>query len=66
MNASRPVEVTEMMGDRAYLYLSFGEGLTWIANVDSETQAKDEAPLEVAFDMQKSHVFDPETKQAIY
>ncbi|MBW3622057.1 MAG: sn-glycerol-3-phosphate ABC transporter ATP-binding protein UgpC [Armatimonadetes bacterium] len=64
--ATALVEVTEMMGDRAYLYLSFGEGLTWIANVDSETQAKDEAPLEVAFDMQKSHVFDPETEQAIY
>ena len=60
------VEATEMTGDRAYLYISFGGGDHWIANVDSGTKAEDEKPLEVAFDLHKSHVFDPQTEQAIY
>jgi multiple sugar transport system ATP-binding protein len=64
--ATATVDVTEMMGDRAYLYLTFGDGLTWVANVESETQAKDEQPLEVVFDLAKSHAFDPQTEGAIY
>jgi multiple sugar transport system ATP-binding protein len=59
------VEVTEMMGDRAYLELSFGP-ISWIANVESETQAQDEKPLDVVFDLDKSHAFDPKTDQAVY
>jgi multiple sugar transport system ATP-binding protein len=57
--------VVEMMGDRAYLELSFGP-ISWIANVESETRAKDEQPLDIVFDMDKSHAFDPQTDRAIY
>ncbi len=64
--ATAVVDVTEMMGDRAYLYLNFGDGQAWVANVDSETIAKDEQPLDVVFDLSKSHAFDPQTEQAIY
>jgi multiple sugar transport system ATP-binding protein len=59
------VEVTELMGDRAYLELSFGS-FSWIANVESETVAVDEKPLDVVFDMEKSHAFDPQTDKALY
>jgi ABC-type sugar transport system ATPase subunit len=65
-NRATAMDVTEMMGDRAYLYLTFGDGLTWVANVESETQAKDEQPLEVVFDLAKSHAFDPQTEKVIY
>jgi multiple sugar transport system ATP-binding protein len=58
------VEVTELMGDRAYLELNFGP-FSWIANVESETVAQDEKPLDVVFDMEKCHVFDPVSEKAL-
>jgi multiple sugar transport system ATP-binding protein len=63
--ANAVVDVIEMMGDRSYLELDFG-AFSWIANVESETQAKDEQPLDLVLDMEKSHAFDPQTDIAIY
>ena len=37
-----------------------------IAKVDSSTQAKVAESLEVLFDMEKSHLFDKDTEQAIF
>ena len=36
-----------------------------VAELDSETAARDGQPLEVMFDMDKTHIFDPETEQAL-
>lgn len=60
------VDVIEPMGDRTYLYLTVGNDISLIANVEAETQAKEEEKLPIVFDMNKSHVFDKETDQAIF
>jgi multiple sugar transport system ATP-binding protein len=63
--ATADVEVTEPMGDRTYLYLTIGRS-SLIANVDAETQAQEDQPLRVVFDMERSHAFDITTDAAIY
>ncbi|HEY3284722.1 MAG TPA: sn-glycerol-3-phosphate ABC transporter ATP-binding protein UgpC [Armatimonadota bacterium] len=59
------VDVTEPMGDRTFLYLASGP-LQFIANVDAETKAKDEQPLDIVLDLEKCHAFDPQSEVAIF
>jgi multiple sugar transport system ATP-binding protein len=59
------VEVTEPMGDRVHLYLAL-QPHTFIANVDAETQAQEEKPLDLVIDLAKTHAFDKTTEKAIY
>jgi multiple sugar transport system ATP-binding protein len=58
------VDVTEPMGSTVYAYLTAGPH-SLIADLDAETKAKDGEPLEVVFDMNKSHLFDTETEVAL-
>jgi multiple sugar transport system ATP-binding protein len=58
------VDVTEPMGASVYAYLTSGTH-TMIADLDGETKAKIGQPLEVVFDMDKTHIFDPETEAAL-
>ena len=58
------VDVTEPMGSTVYAYLATGSNLL-IADLDAETGATDGEPLQVAFDMTKTHLFDPETELAL-
>ncbi|UCH33758.1 MAG: sn-glycerol-3-phosphate ABC transporter ATP-binding protein UgpC [Armatimonadota bacterium] len=58
------VDVTEPMGASVHAYLTSGTH-TLIADLDGDTEAKDGQPLDVIFDMESSHVFDPETEKAL-
>ncbi len=59
------VEVLEPMGDIMTLYLTCGPH-NLVATIDAETQAKDGEALDVVVDLNKTHLFDPDTEQAIY
>ncbi len=58
------VDVTEPMGANVYAYLNAGPH-SLIADLSSETQARIGGRLEVAFDMHKTHLFDPDTELAL-
>jgi multiple sugar transport system ATP-binding protein len=58
------VDVTEPMGSAVFVYLTAGAH-SLIADLDAETKAKDRQPLEVVFDMAKTHLFDPDTEIAL-
>jgi len=59
------VEVTEPMGATVILYLLAGSH-NLIASVDAATRAQETQTLDVAFDMDKAHVFDKETERAVF
>jgi multiple sugar transport system ATP-binding protein len=59
------VEVTEPMGDRVHLYLASGSH-AFVANVDAETKAQEDQPLDLVVDMEKTHAFDKNTEAVIY
>lgn len=59
------VDVIEPMGPVVTMYLSCGDHDV-IATIDAETQAKENAEIELILDMAKTHVFDKETEKAIY
>jgi multiple sugar transport system ATP-binding protein len=58
------VDVTELMGNETLLYLVSGKN-TFVARVDprSKLRVSDSAPM--IFDMDKFHIFDAETENAI-
>ncbi|MBI3947432.1 MAG: sn-glycerol-3-phosphate ABC transporter ATP-binding protein UgpC [Armatimonadetes bacterium] len=58
------VDVSEPMGSIVTLYLKAGPH-NMVAEVDAETKAAIGAPVEVVFDMEKTHLFDRETEAAI-
>jgi len=58
------VDVTEPMGAQVHAYLTSGEHAL-VASLKSDTRARDGEPLEVVFDMERAHVFDKETEQAV-
>jgi len=62
--ATVTVDVTEPMGSTVNAYLTAGSH-SLIADLKAETGAKDGHPLEVVFDMPKTHLFDPETERAL-
>ena len=59
------VDVSEPMGDIVTLYLTTGTHQL-VATIDSETGAKDGEKFDVVFDLDKTHLFDPNTEKAIY
>jgi multiple sugar transport system ATP-binding protein len=59
------VEVTEPMGDRVHLYLASGPH-AFVGNVDAETKAQEDQPLDLVVDMEKTHAFDKTTEAVIY
>lgn len=58
------VDVTEPMGAEVYAYYSSGDN-TFIARLDAATKAADGVQHEVVFDMNKMHLFDRNTEEAI-
>ncbi len=58
------VDVTELMGNEIFLYLVSGDN-TYVARVDPRTNFHIGDRVEIAFNMDKVHMFDPDTEQAI-
>jgi multiple sugar transport system ATP-binding protein len=63
-NVACKVDVIEMMGNETYLYLVAG-AQNFVARVDPRTTFKVAEQVQVAFNMDKFHIFDPETEAAI-
>jgi multiple sugar transport system ATP-binding protein len=58
------VDVVEPMGSEVYLYLLNGQN-SFISRVDPRTEVQPGHILEVSFNMDKMHAFDPETSQTL-
>lgn len=58
------IDVAELMGAESFLY-SKVEDQDFIARVDSRTDVTSGNEMQLAFDMNKCHFFDPETEQRI-
>jgi multiple sugar transport system ATP-binding protein len=58
------VEVVEPTGSEVYLYLVLGQN-TYGARVDARTEAEPGYILDVSFNMDKMHAFDPETTMSV-
>lgn len=58
------IEVTELMGNEVFLYISTGDH-NYVARVDPRTTAKMGDKRQLVFNMDNMHLFDPETEQAI-
>ncbi len=59
------VDVIEPMGSIVTMYLTSGTH-AMVATIDAETKAKEDQEMEVILDMEKTHLFDKETEEAIY
>jgi multiple sugar transport system ATP-binding protein len=59
------VDVMEPLGDDVEMHLTSGEH-SLVAKLDSKTRAKVGENLEVIFDMERSHLFNPESESAVY
>jgi len=55
---SAKVDVTELMGNEIFLYLLSGEH-AYVARVDPRTRTSMGADIQVAFNMDNFHIFDP-------
>jgi multiple sugar transport system ATP-binding protein len=58
------VDVTELMGNETFLYLVSGKN-SFIARVDPRSHKRIGDDVQVIFDMDKFHIFDAETEEAI-
>ncbi len=58
------VDVVEPMGSEVYLYLLSGQ-LQFVSRVDARTEVQPNYILDVQFNMDKMHAFDPETQQSL-
>jgi multiple sugar transport system ATP-binding protein len=58
------VDVTELMGNEIFLYLVAGAN-SIVARVDPRTDFRIGDKVQVSFNMDKCHLFDPETERAI-
>ncbi len=52
------------MGNEIYIYLNI-EGTSAIARVDPSSTAEAGETIEIAFDVEKIHIFDKETERTI-
>ncbi|HEY5983855.1 MAG TPA: sn-glycerol-3-phosphate ABC transporter ATP-binding protein UgpC [Anaerolineales bacterium] len=62
---SAKVDVTELMGNEILLYLVAGKN-TFVARVDPRSQLRVGNQAEMALNMEKLHIFDAVSEQAIY
>jgi multiple sugar transport system ATP-binding protein len=58
------IDVTELMGNEIYLYLVSGTN-NYVARVDPRSSFRMGDQLQVAFNMDNFHIFDPDTELAI-
>ncbi|MEA2087898.1 MAG: TOBE domain-containing protein, partial [Candidatus Caldatribacteriota bacterium] len=54
------VDVIEPLGAEIFIYLTCGK-ISVIGKMDTRTQVEVGQEIEVALDMEKTHIFDPET-----
>ncbi|NIM04410.1 MAG: sn-glycerol-3-phosphate ABC transporter ATP-binding protein UgpC [Armatimonadetes bacterium] len=59
------VDVVEPTGDDMHVYL-LAEDTPIVANLPAEASVEVGQPLEVVFDMEKSHLFEPDTEKTIF
>ena len=59
------VDVTEPLGSNVEMHLKTGD-ISMVATIDSASPAKIGDRIEVVIDMEKTHLFDKETEQALY
>ncbi len=59
------VSVVEMMGHEAVVYLTLGDGQEFVARVDPRSQLVPGESFPVLFDLNRFHLFDPETEQVL-
>jgi len=62
--ASLPVDVVEHMGNETLVYFQAGAG-TAVARLDAQTSARPGSKLDIAFDPDRIHLFDPTTERAL-
>jgi multiple sugar transport system ATP-binding protein len=58
------VDVTELMGNETLLYLVSGKN-TYVGRVDPRSKRRVNDEMQVIFDMDKFHIFDASTEEAI-
>jgi len=58
------IDVTELMGNEVFLHTMAGDQKL-LARVDPRTRAKPGDKFEVVADLERMHVFDPETREAV-
>ncbi|HSK48293.1 MAG TPA: ABC transporter ATP-binding protein [Coriobacteriia bacterium] len=58
------VEVTELMGNEVFLHVEAGE-TKLLARVDPRTEAQAGKPTQLAVDLERMHLFDPDSEQAL-
>ena len=58
------VDVTELMGNEIYLYLVTGKN-TFVGRVSPRSKMRMGDKAQIAFNMEKFHIFDAETERAI-
>ncbi len=58
------VDVVEPLGSETILHVKIGEDMI-TAKVDPKTRAQEGQKIDLVFDMEAMHVFDPETEKAI-
>jgi len=58
------IDVAELMGAETFLYSKVADQ-SFIARVDSRTDVESGTEIELAFDMNKVHFFDPDSEQRI-
>jgi multiple sugar transport system ATP-binding protein len=63
-NFSATVEVVEPLGSEIYLHLNTGKN-TLVAKVDAHNQAKPNQVIELVVNLNKAHLFDQESGQAV-
>lgn len=63
-NVNVNVDVTELMGNEIFLYLTSGEH-SFVARVDPRTTVRMGEKTTLAFNMHNMHLFDPDTEKTI-
>ncbi|MGA2323156.1 MAG: sn-glycerol-3-phosphate ABC transporter ATP-binding protein UgpC [Sedimentisphaerales bacterium] len=58
------IDVIEPLGSEIFIYLTCGKN-SFVGRMDSRTQAEVDQNIEIAIDMEKTHIFDPKTLSAI-
>ncbi|MEE0674662.1 MAG: TOBE domain-containing protein, partial [Ruminococcus sp.] len=58
------VDVTELMGAEIFLYVNIG-GVPITARVEPTSTAQPGDTIEIAFNLDKIHIFDKDTEQTI-